>query len=355
MNYLLNFLRAFIEMTAESATWLILGFVFAGLVHEFISIEKMVEHFGEKGFLPIFKSSLIGIFLPMCSCGVIPAGIGMYKTGASLGSTLAFMASTPAINPAAIFLSFSLLGPDFTLAYLLTAFFSAFFIGIIANKLGGKEIFYRRINKEKEFQLIEFKETSLTKRLISALKWGLMDLGREISFYVFFGFLFASIIVAFVPSEIVTKYFGSSPLISLFLVALFGIPIYVCAVGSIPLVASLVSKGALPGIAIVFLMAGPATNAAEFLAIFKSIGRRAAVIYITFIFIFSVAGGFLTNILIPQTKVSMESVLRATKVSRASSYLSNYYCSDYNLVAVIVLFFLMFWGIFSRIRLVKRR
>jgi uncharacterized membrane protein YraQ (UPF0718 family) len=351
MSSLTLFLGAFLEIAAEASSWLLLGFAFAGLVHEFISVDKMVKHFGEKGFLPLLKSSAIGVFLPMCSCGVIPAGIGMYKTGASLGSTLAFMTSTPAINPAAIALCWSLLGPKITLAYFLTAFLSAFLIGLIGNRFGGKEVFSPDLEREKEMQLLEFKETSLTKRILSALRWGFFDLGSEVAFYVLIGFFLAALIAAFVPSVTVESYLGKHALTSLFLVALIGVPLYVCAVGSIPLVAALVAKGALPGVAIVFLMAGPATNMAELLAIFKSISRRAAILYASLVFFLSILGGFLTNLFLSSEKISISAEIlnKTTQASKVSSYISNYYCSNYNLVAMAFLFILMAYGLYRRV------
>lgn len=350
MNYLHKLLIAFIEIAAESSSWLLLGFLFAGLIHEFISVDKMVKHFGSKGFLSVLKASIIGVFLPMCSCGVIPAGIGMYKTGSSVGSTLAFMTSTPAVNPAAIALSLGLLGPKITIAYVMTAFVSSLLIGLIANRLSGDEMFYNKLEAEKKFQLIEFRETSFTKRVLSAFRWGILDLGIEVSYYIFIGFLIAALITAFIPSKSIEHLLGTNNLISLLLTALIGIPIYVCAVGSIPLVASLIAKGALPGISIVFLMAGPATNAAELIAIFKSIGKKAALIYVVMIFVFSVTGGYLANFFVGKPQVTLGSLKAIEHTSQASKILENYYCSTYNLSATVILFGMMAYSLFVRVK-----
>jgi membrane protease subunit HflK len=73
-----------------------------------------------------------------------------------------------------------------------------------------------------------------------------------------------------------------------------GIPMYICASGSTPIAAALVLKGLSPGAALVFLLAGPATNIGSLAIISSFLGRRVTVIYLSTIVVLSLAlGGLL--------------------------------------------------------------
>lgn len=338
-----RFVPALAEILADSASWVVLGFAFAGLVHEFVPADRMIRYFGGRNAGSVVRATLVGAFLPMCSCGVIPAGIGLYRTGASLGSTIAFMIATPVINPAAVALSYGLLGMPVTLAYAATGVVGATCVGLLVNAAFAHE--ERCVVRT---TLSEVRDTSLTARLLSALRWGFLELGSDISVYILVGFLLAAVVTAFVPAKAVQQFLGSGELSSLLAMAGVGVPLYVCAVGSIPLVASLLAKGAAPGTAIVFLMAGPATNAAELLAVYKRLGRAAAAVFVTGVFVFSIAGGIVANALVPRGTVHQPPAIEQPGVG--STVIAGYRCSTRSLPAMAVLIGLMGVGVWRRVR-----
>jgi uncharacterized membrane protein YraQ (UPF0718 family) len=340
-----RFVGALVEIFAESAGWILLGFAFAGIVHEFVPAQQMVRYFGGRGVLPVVRAAAVGAVLPMCSCGVIPAGIGLYRTGASLGATVAFMISTPVINPAAVMLSYGLLGLPLTIVYAVTGVVASILTGLAVNAVsGGGECRVSTVSLE------DVKESSLTRRVVSALRWGFLELGSDIAFYILIGFVLAALVSTFIPAGLVKALLGQASLASLVYMALVGIPLYVCAVGSIPLVAALLAKGALPGTAIVFLMAGPATNAAELFAVLKRLGKQAALFFVVGTFVFSILGGLAANSTVSrdQVRVVAKSNAAIGDAGNASIVIEGYSCSTQSIPGMIVLAAIMASGVWKR-------
>jgi uncharacterized membrane protein YraQ (UPF0718 family) len=106
------FLAYFWEMLKTSGSWLMLSFLVCGLLHAVLRPEALQKSLGNTKFSSVVKASLSGMLLPICSCGVALLAVGMYYSGAYLGPTLAFLVATPIINPAAVLLSYALLGPQ---------------------------------------------------------------------------------------------------------------------------------------------------------------------------------------------------------------------------------------------------
>jgi uncharacterized membrane protein YraQ (UPF0718 family) len=279
----------------SSSDWLILSFLLAGLLHHILSPDRLQGMLGNKRVATLGKAVASGLLLPICSCGVIPLGLGLYFSGAYLGPTLAFMTSCPIINPAAVIMSFGLLGPQLALCYLVTGLVSAFAIGMVGNALAGRELQAPGLERPVERIALERGPISLSSKLLSGLQWGFADLGVQVSKYVVPGMLLAGLITTIVPSSLIQHYLGNPGLLSIGGIALIGAVMYVCAVGHIPFIAAMVASGAAPGVAVTFLMTGAATNLPELLSIYKLIGRRAAVIYNVGVVGISLIAGYITN------------------------------------------------------------
>lgn len=297
IDLIIRTLQASIDLLNGASVWLVISFILAGLLHNVLSPDKMHRMLGDKSFGSLARGTVSGMMLPVCSCGVIPLGIGLYYSGAYLGPTLAFMGATPIINPAAIFLAYGLL--DFRVAtiYILSGFTLPFLLGFMGNLFGGPELFAPGMESGSAMTDLEsFSEkTSLRQRLLTGLQWGFRDLGAVVSKYVILGMLLAGLISAAVPPAFFQNYLGNPGLISIAGIALLGTIMYVCAVGHIPFIAALVASGASPGVVITFLMTGAATNLPELISIYKLIGKRAAAIYVTGTTIFSIVVGYATN------------------------------------------------------------
>lgn len=284
------------QILGDVSPWLMASFVLAGLLRQFLDPAKFQKALGNTGLAAIVKATLSGMLLPICSCGVIPLGLGMYYTGAYLGPTLAFMVATPIINPAAVLLAYGLLGPEIATIYLVAGFLVPVGIGIIANLFAGDELHAPGLDQEVEQAVFaEGEKLPVAQRLRLGLDWGVFELGTMVGKYIVLGVLLAGVLIAAVPQHLIQGYLGDAGMISIAGIALLGAIIYVCAVGHIPLVAALVASGASPGIAITFLMTGAATNLPELISIGKMIGKRAVILYSVLVVSSSMLIGWFAN------------------------------------------------------------
>ncbi|HBC92402.1 MAG TPA: hypothetical protein DCZ10_05750 [Pelotomaculum sp.] len=285
------------DILNDASVWLVISFILAGLMHNLLSPDRLHRMLGNKKISSLVKATLSGMLLPICSCGVIPLGLGLYYSGAYLGPTLAFITATPIINPAAILLAYGFLGPQIATIYLIAGFVVPMLIGFAGNALGGRELHAPSMeNPVERAELEPGEKVTLAQKLSSGLHWGFFDMGISVSKYVCIGMLLAGLIITLVPPSLLQQYLGSPGMISLAGIAVLGTIMYICAVGHIPFIAALIAGGAAPGLAITFLMTGAATNFPELISIYKMIGRRTVIIYATVLILTSFIIGYLTNL-----------------------------------------------------------
>ena len=298
-----------ISMLNSASAWMLFSFLVAGLVHEFVGPEKMKKSaIGSTRISGLLWTTLTGMCLPICSCGTIPLGISMYYSGAYLGPTLTFMTSTPMINPISIILAFGLLGKEIATIYVLTGFFGPLLIGMIANRFGGNELYYKPAYEAAAQPKLNltWAKPSFLQKIKKGVRWAFTELAVTISKYTISGMLLAGVLFTVVPQSAISRYLGDPGMISLLGITAIAALMYVCAVGHIPFIAALVASGAAPGVAITFLMAGCATNIAELLTIRKTIGRRSMLIYSASVVLLSEVVGYLTNRLLPNFQPVMD-------------------------------------------------
>lgn len=312
-SFIFSIIQSAWSMLNSSSSWMVFSFAVAGVLREFLKPEKIQKTaIGSKRISGVFWTTLSGMFIPICSCGTIPLGISMYYSGAYLGPTLAFMTSTPMINPLAVILAWGLLGKEITIIYIITGFVAPMIIGIVANHFAGNELHIGLRNKNNEeaegtisletdeeeepaMIQLEFDEPSVWEKLKSGLRWSFTELSVTISKYTVSGMLIAGFLFTVVPQSFVQDYLGNPGMISLLGITVVAALMYVCAVGHIPFIAALVASGAAPGVAITFLMAGAGTNIPELLTISKTIGKRAMFMYFSMVVVISNLVGYLTN------------------------------------------------------------
>lgn len=316
MEFIVRFIDAFAGIFAEAGLWLLIGFGVAGLLHAFVSKERLTKHLGKPGFGSVLKASLIGVPLPLCSCSVIPAAASLRQGGASKGSSAAFAVSTPEIDVPAASLTWALLGPVMAIARIIASGISAVVAGVLidATDTGSKQ--ERKSAQDisdreprdvplavssccqtskpvepKPIGDMETERVSMGRRLVSAVKYAFVTLPADLVFWLVVGFAVSAAVAAFVPESWLTGGAGSGVLAMLAAMA-FGLIVYVCATGSTPMAAALVAKGLGPGPALVFLLTGPATNPATMAWILKDLGARALTVYLASIAGVALAAGF---------------------------------------------------------------
>lgn len=275
LGVMLAFLLAIWETLTEMAPFLLFGFFFAGVLSIVIQPEIVERHLGGKGFLQVVKASLFGVPLPLCSCGVIPVAASLRRHGAGSGATTAFLISTPQTGVDSIMVTFSLLGPVFAVFRPLVSFVSGLAGGALVSYAGTGGDGERRPKCTGEC-CTGCEEGG---RFMRALRYGFSTLPADINKALIVGIVVAGVISTVIPDDYFAGVLGGGILSMLVLMAA-GIPVYVCATASVPIAAALIAKGISPGAALVFLMTGPATNAATLTTVWKTMGRRTAGIYL---------------------------------------------------------------------------
>jgi len=285
---------ALADLTMEMAPYLLLGFLFAGILFVWFPKKKVYKYLGKPNSASVINAALIGIPLPLCSCGVIPTGISFYNSGASKGSSVSFLISTPQTGVDSVLVTYSLLGLPMAIIKPFIALFTGFFGGFLTNK------FDRNDGKaEKERQNNVENNDQSDRSLPGMLRYAFVEFLEDIAKWLLIGLLLAALIEVLVPESFFTAYLGNEYM-EMLVILVAAIPLYVCATGSVPIAAILMLKGLSPGAAIVFLMAGPATNAATMTVIGNVFSRLTLILYLASIVIGAYFFGTLVNEFIPR-------------------------------------------------------
>lgn len=280
-------------MLNEMSPYILLGFFIAGIFHAFIPQKTFARHLSGTGWRPVIKSAMIGVPLPLCSCGVLPSAIAMRRNGASRAASTSFLVSTPQTGVDSIAATWSLLGPAFAVIRPIAALTTAFFGGMAVGKSEKETTVVAEVQESGDMERRNFGQ-----KLLASLRYGFIDLVSSIGGWLVAGLIIAALITVYVPADFFSV-LGKKPLLSMIAVLVVAIPMYVCATGSIPIAMSLMLKGLSPGTALVLLMAGPAANFASFTLISREMGKKAASIYLASIILGALAFGLTIDYLLP--------------------------------------------------------
>lgn len=297
----MKFAYSLINMLAEMSPYLLLGFGIAGLLYAFVPNNFYRNHLSRPGILSVIKAALIGVPLPLCSCGVLPTAVSLRRNGASRGASTSFLIATPQTGLDSIAATYSLLGLAFAIIRPVAALVTAFVGGMLVSR----EDKACPTGTEMEVDTIDAPtSTGLGGKLLDALRYGYVEMIQNIGKWLIIGLVVAAAITVFVPDGFFT-FFADYPLLSMIAVVIVAVPMYVCSTGSIPIALSLMLKGLSPGAAFVLLMAGPAANFASIIIVSKSLGKRAASIYLATIVVGAIAIGMCIDYLMPRAWFTM--------------------------------------------------
>jgi len=283
----------------DAAPYVIFGFLAAGLIKAIIPEDAVARHLGGRSTLAVVKASLFGIPLPLCSCGVIPAAISLRKQGAGRGPSAAFLVSTPESGVDSIAITWALLDPVMTIVRPIAAFITGTLTGVLINLLPEEktELDAEPIGcgcSDAGCATEATIKAPITERMASGVRYAFGELLKDIGGWLLLGVLIAGLVTTLLPDhffELLFEYQAASLVIML----LISIPLYMCASASTPVAAALVLKGLSPGAALVFLLAGPATNAATLTVVARFWGRQATIVYLAVIASCSLVLGWLVN------------------------------------------------------------
>lgn len=315
MQTITLFIDNFILLTLDASPWLLLGLLIAGLMKFWLPNKVLSKHLGQ-GKKAIIKAAFIGAPLPLCSCGVIPVATQLNRSGASKEATAAFLVATPETGIDSITVSYAMLGPIFAIYRPIAAISSAIFTGfLVATERSTKKVKSEHSTNsdepasccsKKEEIIKEAKsccaktqpEQSLSpiKKILTGIQYAATRLIDDLIIWLLIGLIFATCIKTFIPTSILIEYGSGLP--AMLMMILISIPMYICATASTPIAAGLLLAGISPGTALVFMMAGPATNISTLGVIKNELGKSTLIRYLSGVAISAISFGLLLDFIV---------------------------------------------------------
>ena len=283
-----DFFVSLAGVTAQMSPYLLLGFLIAGILHVYVPGSFYTKYLSSGNRLSVLYAALLGVPLPLCSCGVIPTAIGLKNERASNGAVASFLIATPQTGIDSILATFSVLGLGFALMRPAAALITGVCGGLIVNRLVP--------GRQSDDTPCVVASAQTENRLFRVFRYACFDMIQDIGARLLIGLIIAALINVAVPDSFFLR-FADRPLLQMLVILVVAVPMYICSTGSIPVAAALIMKGMSPGAAMVMLMAGPAVNMASILVIRKSMGGRFTAVYISIIVVFSILFGLLVNTL----------------------------------------------------------
>lgn len=262
------FWQAIWSTWVELSMWLVIGAVLSGVIHVLVP-SSLIQRQLSGRWGPL-RAVLLGIPLPLCSCAVIPTALQLKKDGARDGSVLGFLIATPQTGVDSVFASASLLGWPFAWFKVCSALLMGLAggYGLKWSSPGAEDNIASADSTKAEFG------SSVGERAREARRF-VAELIDNLAGWLVVGVLVSAALDVLVPESVFVS-IASWGSVWVTLAALgLSLPLYVCATASVPIAASLVASGLPLGAALVFLMAGPATNVATMGALYRSVGARA--------------------------------------------------------------------------------
>jgi uncharacterized membrane protein YraQ (UPF0718 family) len=294
----LNLLSIFWNLIIESAPWLLVGYLLAGIIKQVIPSSWVEKQLAPPGFSSILKGAVIGAPLPLCSCGVIPAALAIRKAGASKGATSSFMVATPETGVDSISFSYAVLGPIFAVVRPIGALISAIVAGVLVSAFDREDPVIEENSQScgnccTDSQQGASQKESLGQRFLNAVRYGYGRMIQDTAKWLVIGLVAATFITALVPQSFFLQW--GDGLLAMLIMVIVGLPMYICATASTPVAASLLFAGISPGAALVFMLTGPATNIATMGVIKEQLGLRSLVAYLIGVIGTAIACGLILN------------------------------------------------------------
>jgi hypothetical protein len=329
IDLLINVITEIWEFTLIVSPWLILGFLFSALIHAFIGERFIRRHLGGGGFSPVWKATVFGIPLPICSCGVVPLAAGLRNDGASRSATMSFLVSTPTTGIDSIFVTYAFLGTAFAIIRPISALAGGLLVGLLVSILVKERIDRKEIPKVGEHK------HPVKNRLKDGFAYGFGALPEDVGKTILWGIIIGGALSALLPRD-VSEIYLSNPWIAYPLMLAVSVPLYVCAIGSVPVAAAMMSKGLIPGAALAFLIAGTATNVVTIAFVVNKFGKKVLVIYLVSIVVLALAFGILLDSMLTGL-TAKEMLFKGREMPFAVQLLS-----------VLLFLGLVFWGLFKK-------
>ena len=360
-----EYFSALLSLGISMGFYMMIGLLLVGIMNIFLKKEFIANHLGKNNLWSIIKASLLGVPLPLCSCGVVPTGLYLKEKGASDSTAVSFLISTPQTGVDSIIATYGLMGATFAWYRPLAAFISGvlggFFVKIFGKRNHQENTMVESIEDDgdiKNTKNIEntgeccvgdsskddTHEITLTfkEKIRKSIAYAFGTFLSDISVHFIIGLLIAALISVLIPDTLLVELGINSGIWAMLVMIVIGLPMYICSTSSIPIALSLMAKGVSPGAAFVFLFMGPFTNVASLAIISRKLGKRTTVLYVVGAIITALAFGFLLDVLAPVLNFPAYDEISKHSVKGAWDIIQ--------IVVASIFFILVFYTIFKKIK-----
>ena len=298
MEFILNFLQNFWELSIMIGLYILIGLIFVGIVHLYVSEDWIKKHLGEDNKFSAIKGALYGIPLPLCSCGVIPLATSLRQKGASKKAVTSFYITTPMTGVDSIIATYGVFGLPMAMIRVISSFIS----GVIAGSFVKES--YDDIQQEEEKSCCSScgcssNEPVKENKLKKAFDYSVNEVFSDLAKPMFYGLILATLFMLLIPNNGV-EFLNDNLLLAYTLVFLVALPLYVCSISAIPIALSMLAVGVSPGVAFIFLAAAPATNIITAGIIKKILGTDVLIIYLISIILVTISFALMIDFVFPK-------------------------------------------------------
>lgn len=294
---MLTIAATILDLTLLAAPWLLVGLTVAGLVKGLVPESRIRHWLSGRGLRPIVRGAVLGVPLPMCSCGAIPTALALHRGGAGRGPTTSFLVGTPGAGVDSLSITLVLMGPFMMAARALGAMAAAVTTGLLMTLSRQGMTAPQPASETCGRGCGDGCSTDSGKNEAPGLEYGMRyafsDMLDDISLWIVIGLGVAGTLMTLTPpGGLAVLGSGVTPML---LMAVIGVPLYLCAAATTPVAAALMLEGMSPGTALVLMLAGPVTSLATLSIFQREMGSRALALYLTGIIASTVTVGLLTD------------------------------------------------------------
>lgn len=287
MIYVQQYFSALADLITDLWIWLLIGFLAAGVVAEFVPSSFVTRHFGRNDLRSLVKATLSGLVASTCSCGAIPMAVTLRNRGATTAVALTFLLATPWSGMPQFMVLSKFLGVSNTIFIMISALATALLAGLVLSRLEDRHIISEPSNvvnnstENSDGCVTRTHQTyTIGGRLLGVLR-GSWESVRGIGKYLAIGLLLAAALSAFASPNLVGEYLGSQNSGTSILIALpISVVIELCSEGFSVFSGQLFAMGASLGVVFVMLMVGVTTDITEISVVWGRFGRRWAIAYV---------------------------------------------------------------------------
>ena len=239
-------------------------------------------------------SALLGTVTPFCSCSSIPLFIGFTSARLPLGVTFSFLISSPMVDLGSLVLLMSIFGIKIAVAYVIVGLIIAVIGGTIIEKMHMEKYIEEFIMKS---SIVDISSPNLSKKeRLQYAKEQVIETFKKVFPYILIGVGIGAIIHNWIPEIWIERVLGGNNPFGVILATIVGIPMYADIFGTIPVAEALLTKGALLGTVLSFMMAVTTLSLPSLIMLKKAVKPKLLILFITICTLGIIIVGYLFNI-----------------------------------------------------------